>query len=454
MSNGRREQLKQWLVRFKREASASSETQRAKQQQFRLGALLVGGLLFVLIGFYVYSSRHNASDAEPSSRSADKPAVLASPLKDFDAQSLWVETAQQDLSEQTKLTAHLNQLTHHAVKQQQHLQQQSDAQQAVMNHMRSKLESLEAELQASRHQREQNAPKGMDKHAAAVQEELPDDMQHYTLQLTPQPVSHNPLPKTPQYYVPLGSHVTTVLVGGADVSAAVTASSTPRVIYMRTRGRVRLPGNKTAPLKNCYLLGSSWGDVSSERIYVRLVSMSCERDGQSIEYHVKGNVFGPDGRLGIRGKVVMRDAALVSRAFAGGLLSGLGDVTSESYTNTSTSPLGTVKSVEDGSALRYGLGKGMKKAADMYADYNIKRAEQYQPVIEVSAGTVADVVFAKGFYLSGDKSTHQTNAPPQLIQASSTLVPLMNQATPLTTNQMGQAFVPTKHPSQFETTFP
>lgn len=40
---------------------------------------------------------------------------------------------------------------------------------------------------------------------------------------------------------------------------------------------------------------------------------------------------------------------------------------------------------------------------DKLADYNIKRAEQFQPVVQLSAGSVVDVVFLKGFYLDGKK---------------------------------------------------
>jgi conjugal transfer pilus assembly protein TraB len=40
---------------------------------------------------------------------------------------------------------------------------------------------------------------------------------------------------------------------------------------------------------------------------------------------------------------------------------------------------------------------------DKLADYNIRRADQYHPVIQLTAGTVVDLVFLKGFYLDGQK---------------------------------------------------
>ena len=40
---------------------------------------------------------------------------------------------------------------------------------------------------------------------------------------------------------------------------------------------------------------------------------------------------------------------------------------------------------------------------DKLAEYNIQRAEQYHPVIQISAGTLVDIVFLKGFSLEENK---------------------------------------------------
>jgi conjugal transfer pilus assembly protein TraB len=56
------------------------------------------------------------------------------------------------------------------------------------------------------------------------------------------------------------------------------------------------------------------------------------------------------------------------------------------------------------------VAKGGSKAMDKYADYNIQRAEQYHPVIQISAGSVVDIVFVKGFFLDGKKHENKSNA--------------------------------------------
>jgi conjugal transfer pilus assembly protein TraB len=43
------------------------------------------------------------------------------------------------------------------------------------------------------------------------------------------------------------------------------------------------------------------------------------------------------------------------------------------------------------------VGSGVSGAASMLADYYIKRAEQYQPVIEMPTGIEVELVFLAGF---------------------------------------------------------
>jgi conjugal transfer pilus assembly protein TraB len=179
---------------------------------------------------------------------------------------------------------------------------------------------------------------------------------------------------------------------------------------MRITGDAVLPSYEHSKLKGCLVTGGAYGDISSERVYIRLEKMSCQRDGQLVEFTVDGHVSGNDGKPGIRGRVVMRDGALVGRAFVGGLFSGLGQAASDNYTDTSISPLGSTSTVKNGESYEYGAAQGFSNAANMYADYNIKRAEQYQPVIEVGAASQVDIVFANGFYLDGiDNKTHEKN---------------------------------------------
>ena len=57
--------------------------------------------------------------------------------------------------------------------------------------------------------------------------------------------------------------------------------------------------------------------------------------------------------------------------------------------------------------LNIGAAQGVSNAMDKIADYNIRRADQYHPVIQLSAGTIVDIVFLKGFYLDGQKHDNE-----------------------------------------------
>ena len=54
-----------------------------------------------------------------------------------------------------------------------------------------------------------------------------------------------------------------------------------------------------------------------------------------------------------------------------------------------------------------GLGAGAGTAGQQVSDYLIRRAEQYQPVIQLQAGTAVTVVFLEGAWLDG-RETNDT----------------------------------------------
>jgi conjugal transfer pilus assembly protein TraB len=141
------------------------------------------------------------------------------------------------------------------------------------------------------------------------------------------------------------------------------------------------------------------GDLSSERVYVRLTSMTCIGKGdQVIETQVAGLVAG-SGKAGVRGNVVSREGNLVSNAAIAGALGGFADALSSaasiSTANEGAETLGGVMGAA-GAGMAGGAGTN---AAQTLADYYIKRAEQYQPVVSLYAGTEVEVVFMEGVSL-------------------------------------------------------
>lgn len=211
------------------------------------------------------------------------------------------------------------------------------------------------------------------------------------------------VPKTPETYVPSGSTVNAVLLSGVDASVGVNSSSDPRPVLIRLTGKGSLPNGAYSHLKDCRLTGAAFGDISSSRAHIRLERLSCKQLGEFREFNVNGYVTGGDGKEGIRGRVVMQDGALMGRAFLGGFVGGVSKAAANGMTVQSFSPEGSVSTVKSANAFGYAGASGISDGLDSYAKYQIKRAEQYQPVIEVGSGTHIDVVFKDGFYLDGFK---------------------------------------------------
>ena len=238
---------------------------------------------------------------------------------------------------------------------------------------------------------------------------------------TPNPAGGNasgPGPRPVSSWLPAGAYAEAVVLAGVDASAGVASQGDPRPVLLRLTGRARSAAAEgeamEADVAGCTLTGAAYGDLSSEKVYVRLRTMTCAgpEPGTVIETEVSGFVAG-GGKAGVRGPVVSREGALVEKAFLAGLVSGVG----ETAANVLQAPAGTAGS-ENAASLsdlgRAGLGAGAGSASRRVADYLIRRAEQYQPVIQLQTGTRVTVVFIEGARLDGQKEEKKkTNNNPR-----------------------------------------
>ena len=207
-------------------------------------------------------------------------------------------------------------------------------------------------------------------------------------------------------YVPSGSFFRAALLGGLDAPTGGQAQSNPHPVLMRVQDNAFLPNRYRFQIKECHALGASHGDISSERAYIRLESLSCVRhDGRAIDVPVKGYVVGEDGKAGMRGRLISKQGQVLANALVSGIGAGIGQAFQQSATTYSTSPLGTIGTVDTGKQLQAGIGTGVGKALDRLSQYYITLAEKMFPIIEVDAGRMVDVVFTKGFSLEPEGNT-------------------------------------------------
>ena len=212
-------------------------------------------------------------------------------------------------------------------------------------------------------------------------------------------------PKTVETTIPAGAFAKTVLLSGLDASSAMTASSDPRPMLLRVIDFGTLPRRFQSDLKDCHCTASAYGDLSSERIYARLEKLTCieRKSGEIIETQVAGYIAGSDGKAGIRGIVASKDGQFLARSLVGGVFAGLSNVANPQNHQVQGNPFvpgGKQPSpLNIGDMFTAGMASGTSTALDRLSQYYIDRAEQLQPVIQVAAGQVVDIVFTEGTFI-------------------------------------------------------
>ena len=215
-------------------------------------------------------------------------------------------------------------------------------------------------------------------------------------------------------WLPAGAHAEAVVLAGVDASAGVSSQGDPRPVLMRITGPAWTAAEDGTAMQvdidGCTVTGAAHGDLSSEKVYVRFRTMTCAgpEPGTVVETDVAGFVAG-SGKTGVRGPVVSREGALVEKAFLAGMVSGVGQGVAQAFQPQAVAT-GTGAAVANtglGDIGRAGLGAGASSAGQKVADYMIRRAEQYQPVVQLQAGTKVTLVFLEGARIDG-RATTQT----------------------------------------------
>ena len=209
-------------------------------------------------------------------------------------------------------------------------------------------------------------------------------------------------------WLPAGAHAEAVVLAGVDASAGVSSQGDPRPVLLRIAGPAWTAAEDGAAMQvdvdGCTVTGAAHGDLSSEKVYVRFRTMTCAgpEPGTVVETDVAGFVAG-SGKTGVRGPVVSREGALVEKAFLAGLVSGVGQGVAQAFQPQAVATGGgaAVANTALGDIGRAGLGAGASSAGQKVADYMIRRAEQYQPVIQLQAGTKVTLVFLEGARIDG-----------------------------------------------------
>ena len=212
-------------------------------------------------------------------------------------------------------------------------------------------------------------------------------------------------------YLPPNSYAPATVIVGVDASTGVTSQSDPLPVVLRITGPARsvLKGNRllTTDLTGCLVNGAARGDLSAEKVYVKLVRMTCAQPGGRYAVSEVKGFIAFAGKSGVRGRVVSREGSLVSQALLAGIVGGFGRGFSANANGVFAGQIGSDgkrEALSPTDILAGGFGQGAGEAADTVSKYLIERAEQYQPVVEMPTGIQVEIVFLDGVHV---RSTSQ-----------------------------------------------
>ncbi len=210
------------------------------------------------------------------------------------------------------------------------------------------------------------------------------------------------------FVIPAGSFVKVLVLSGVDAPTSGRAQASPHPVLLRIVDKAILPNLYKADVRDCFLLGSAYGDLSSERAYVRLEVLSClTKKGDVVETPVKGYLAGEDGKVGLIGRVVTKQGQMLARALMAGFVEGIGRAFQTSTTNIVVSPQGSLQTVTPSKVFQGSLAMGFSNAASKLVEQYSKLLDLMFPIIEINAGRTVDAVFLQRveFKVSNGKTT-------------------------------------------------
>lgn len=216
--------------------------------------------------------------------------------------------------------------------------------------------------------------------------------------------------------LPAGSMLSGVLVTGMDAPTGRQAQRDPFPSLIRIKTEAILPNRFRADFRECLLIAGGWGDLSSERAYMRSERLSCVRnDGTVLEAPIEAFASGEDGKAGIRGRLVSKQGQLIAKSLTAGIMQGAAaafdvkQVPSINITRGGTGD-GDVQSpvyeqAFDSNAIQAAGARGAGTALERIADYYLEMAENIFPVIEIDAMREVDFIVNRGMTVKFNAET-------------------------------------------------
>ena len=210
-------------------------------------------------------------------------------------------------------------------------------------------------------------------------------------------------------YIPANTYVRGKLLNGLSLPTGANAPDESHNAVITLTDNASMPNFFDYDIKNCRILTSGYGNISSERAILRLETLFCvnSKTRKTIETTVVGFVSGPDGLNGIKGSLVSVDSKYIKNALMAGVVSGFsGAVSDKEDANISRIIAPGAKEERKNFKDKFtnNFTEGIGKTSNVLTDYYIRNAERIQPVVQVPAGVDVTVVFTQGVFLGSNNA--------------------------------------------------
>jgi len=198
------------------------------------------------------------------------------------------------------------------------------------------------------------------------------------------------------------------MITGAYAPTFQNSQANPLPVLLEAEGDILMANDVRGSIDKCFLLGSAKGNINSQTVSIKLVSISCLVDDGKyrIEGPISGWVIGENGMPGIPGEMLHKNGAWIAKTFIAGFLQTF----SQAITgNPQPIVVGTNTQTDIGQAVAnntaYAAATGFSNVFGKLGDYYLKMAEQIFPVIEVKPGRTVDIMLLGGEDLKVVKNT-------------------------------------------------
>jgi len=205
--------------------------------------------------------------------------------------------------------------------------------------------------------------------------------------------------RTARNYVWAGTFADGILLTGIKADAGVNGPDNNGTATIRLISGGVMPNGKRSRLTDCFVLVSSYGDLSGDSVVMQLQTLSCAGKQVNFEQRVYGSVFDTDAMQDIRGTSILNTKPLLGYTAAAGLLAGIGDGLKSIGSAQSIGTNGSVTTFSASSLARNAAGGAITNPANKISDYVMKIADIYHPLVIARGGRKVTVQFTKGFWI-------------------------------------------------------